>query len=154
MVRKDTPDTRGVDPAGSKSAARTSSRLITFFFFFSRNFDRLAACPQHTQHHTCLPLRHWYSKMPRGLTNLSALVARSLSSTSAAVKPKNVSIQTRRGRIPEGPGLAYFIAGDGDQATPKLGESIGRQRRPLFPCRHGGNPSTTIRGKQAAWFFW
>lgn len=53
--------------------------------------------------------------MPRGLSKLSAVVARGLSSTSVAVRPKKVGIQTRPGRVPDGPGLAYFIAGDGDQ---------------------------------------
>lgn len=52
------------------------------------------------------------------LPKITALVARSLSSTSAAVRATRVSAPRTR-RVPEGPGLAYFVesfsAGDGDQ---------------------------------------
>lgn len=54
------------------------------------------------------------------LFKLSAFIARGLSSASVAVRPTKAAA-TRARRIPEGPGLAYFVnsysPGDGDQPT-------------------------------------
>lgn len=78
----------------------------------------------------CCP--HNKQIMPRGLSKLTTFAARGLSSTSVAVRPKKVGIQTRPGRVPEGPGLAYFIAGDGDQPASKPGASASDRQQDFF----------------------
>lgn len=94
--------------------------------------------------------------MPRGLSKLSACVARGLSSTSVAVRPKKVGIQTRPGRVPDGPGLAYFIAGDGDQPVIKPGARVvaklAAPHSPFSPFPV--HPRRTVRGHEDGRLFW
>lgn len=68
--------------------------------------------------------------MPRAVNRLSALLVRTFSSTSTAVRPERVNLAgdgaLRTRRVPDGPGLAYFIESysnrDAEQATAKRGE--------------------------------
>lgn len=73
-------------------------------------------------------LRTSYRRNMRGVRKLPALIARGFSSTSIAIRPaKGGDGAVRTSRVPDGPGLAYFVESNsrkgGDQGSLPQGES-------------------------------
>lgn len=102
--------------------------------FSYRETPTLQTCPNSPTPHSTS-----YRRNMRGVSKLPALIARGFSSTSSAIRPAKGGLSgdgaVRTRRVPEGPGLAYFVESHprkgGEQGSLPQGES----QLPVCPCR-------------------